>query len=52
MPRHILIIIVVILLPMQEVIALALGEIVIDIIMAGITDVVTIEAIEDTINYL
>lgn len=43
---------VVIGLPMLDVIGLAREEIVIDIIMAGITDVVTIDRIEDIINYL
>jgi hypothetical protein len=36
---------------MLDAIALVLEEIAIDIIMAGITDVVTIDAIEDIINF-
>jgi hypothetical protein len=47
---QVIIILVVIGLLISEVIGLVLVEIVIDFIMAGITDVVTTEAIDDTIN--
>jgi hypothetical protein len=47
---QVIIILVVIRLLISEVIGLVLVEIVIDFIMAGITDVVTTEAIDDTIN--